>query len=210
MHIALGQTVMSSDGHKLGAIDRVVLNPVDHHVERFIVHRGILLENDKVIDRGAVDRVEGDRVHLSIDSAAARDLPRFEYSYTVDEMAVGFPEVIPGPFQSLILFSAPPVGHTYLDHGSLFRLDPLEGTSEHPKPDFRDDGVVIGKGARVVGSDQLAVGHVHEVDYDDTGALVSIVVQIGRVRHHSRTIGAQSIAKIGDEEILLNIASTEV
>ncbi len=210
MHIALGQTVLSSDGQKLGTIDRVVLNPVDNHVEQFIVHRGILLDDDKIVDRGSIDRVDGDRVHLNIDAASAGQLPRFEISFSAAEMASGFPEVIPGPYQSMILFSTPPTGQSYLDHGSLFRLDPLEGTDEHPESSYREGGVLIGKGAEVFGSDDLKVGHVHEVEYGEDGELVAVVVQVGLVRHHNITIEAAAIARIGDEEIILNIASTEV
>jgi uncharacterized protein YrrD len=210
MHIALGQTVLSSDGQKLGTIDRVVLNPADNHVEQFIVHRGLLLDDDKIVDRGSIDRVEGDRVHLTIDASTAHQLPQFELSFSANEMEMGFPEVIPGPYQSMILFSTPPVGQTYLDHGSLFRLDPLEGTAEHPESSYRESGVLIGKGAEVFGSDDLKIGHVHEVDYGDDGALVSVVVQLGLVRHHYITIESGAIARIGDEEMILNIASTEV
>ncbi len=210
MHIALGQTVLSNDGQKLGTIDRVVLNTVDNHVEQFIVHRGILLDDDKIVDRGSIDRVDEDRVYLTIDAAAARQLPRFEISFSATEMAAGYPEVIPGPYQSMILFSTPPAGQTYLDHGSLFRLDPLEGTPDHPESSYREGGVLIGKGAEVFGSDDVKVGHVHEVEYDEDGALVTVVVQMGLVRHHDITIDASAIARIGDEEIILNIASSEV
>jgi sporulation protein YlmC with PRC-barrel domain len=210
MHIALGQTVFSSDGQKLGTIDRVVLNPADNHVEQFIVHRGLILDDDKIIERITIDRVDGDRVHLTIDAVAARQLPKFERSYSAGEMESGFPEVIPGPYQSMILFSTPPVGQTYLDHGSLFRLDPLEGTADHPEPPVSEGGVVIGRGAEVFGSDDQTIGHVHEVEYDERGALVNVTLHVGLVRHHTIKIGAESIARIGDEEIILNILSTEV
>jgi uncharacterized protein YrrD len=210
MHIALGQTVLSSDGQKIGAIDRVVLNPSDNHVEQFIVHRGILLDDDKIVDRAAIDRVDGDRVYLSIDAESAHRLPRFELGLLAGELESGYPEVIPGPYQSMILFSSPPVGQTYLDNGSLFRLDPLEGTADHPEQSYREGGVLIGKGAEVFGSDDQRIGHVQEVDYGDDGALVSVVVQTGLVRHHNVTISAESIARIGDEEIILKIAAADV
>jgi uncharacterized protein YrrD len=210
VHIALGQTVLSTDGQKIGCIDRVVLNHVDNHVEQFIVHRGILLDDDKIVDRGMIDRVDGDRVYLEIDAAAAQQLPRFEFSFMAGEMESGYPDVISGPYQSMILFSSPPVGQTYLDHGSLFRLDPLEGTPDNPEGSYREGGVLIGKGAEVFGSDDHRIGHVHEVDYGDDGALVSVVVQTGLVRHHNLTIEAKTIARISDEVIILNVASTDL
>lgn len=211
MQIALGQTVLTSDGAKIGTIDRVLLNPTHHHVEHFVVHRGILLDDDKVIARRAIDRVDASGVHLTIDADAARQLQRFEHSFDAGEMESGYPEVIPGPFQSMVLFPAPPAGMTYLDHGRLFQLEPLEGTPDHPSSEELHADIVIGKGAAVTTVDGHRLGSVHEVAYDEEGVLVSIVVQTGGVlRHRSVTIPAAQIAGMSDEEITLSVRADEL
>jgi sporulation protein YlmC with PRC-barrel domain len=211
MQIALGQTVYTSDGQRVGTIDRVLLNPTLHHVEQFVVHRGIFLDDDKVVARRAIERVDSGGVHLSIDAESAKALQRFEHSFNAGEMESGYPEVIPGPFQSMVLFPAPPAGMTYLDHGRLFQLGPLEGTPENPSSEELHSDIVIGKGAAVCASDGQRIGSVHEVSYDDEGALVSVVVQTGGLLRHNRmTIPSALIAGIGDEEITLNIRADEL
>lgn len=205
MQIALGQVVYTSDGQRIGTIDRVLLNPVGNHVEHFVVHRGFFFDDDKVVARISIERVDTAGVHLSLDAEAAKALQRFEHSYDIGEMESGYPEVIPGPFQSMVLFPAPPAGMTYLDHGRLFQLEPLEGTPERPSNQSVHNDVVIGKGADVVGSDGQRIGYVHEVAYDDDGALQVVIVQTGLLRHHRITIPAEQIAAIGDEEIKLRV-----
>lgn len=207
MNIALGQSVWTSDRQKIGVVDRVLINAVGKHVEHLVVHRGFMLDHDKLVARISIDHVDGDGIHLSIDSEAAKLLPAFDHSYSTNDMESGYPEVIPGPYQSMILFSTPPPGQTYLDHGHLFRLDPLEGSSSSPDSGAPDGEIIIGKGAGVVDSTGYRIGNVHRLEYDANGAIASIVVQIGLVRHHELTIGAELIASIVDEEIVLRVTA---
>lgn len=206
MQIALGQAVYTRDGQRIGTIDRVLLNPVGNHVEHFVVHRGIFLDDDKVVARISIDRVDGTGVHLTIDAATAKELSRFEHSYDAGEMLPDYPDVIPGPFQNSVLFPVPPASLTYQQQARLFKLDPPYGVEEERSSDepFQTD-VVIGKGADVIDPDGFRVGYVHEVAYDDDGALEIVVVQTGLLRHHRVTILAEQIAEIGDEEIKLRV-----
>jgi uncharacterized protein YrrD len=205
MQIALGQAVYTSDGQRIGTIDRVLLNPVGNQVEHFVVHRGFFFDDDKVVARISIDRVDGNGVYLSIDAQAAKALTRFEHSFDVGEMDSGYPEVIPGPFQSTVLFPVPPSGMTYLHHGRLFQLDPPLSAEERQSNEPVHTDVVIGKGADVIDPNGLRIGYVHEVAYDDDGALEVVVVQTGLLRHHRVTILAEQIAEIGDEEIRLRV-----
>ena len=210
MKIALGQTVLTSDRQKIGVVDRVLLNAVGKYVEHIVVHRGFMLDHDKVVARGSIDHVDDGGLHLSIDSDEAKHLPSFEHSYSANDMESGYPEVIPGPYQSMILFSIPPPGQTYLDYGHLFRLDPLEGTANSQNPGVPNAEIILGKGAGVVDSEGQRIGNVHRLEYDGDGVLASVVIQTGLVRHHELTIGAELIASIVDEEILLNVTSEVV
>lgn len=207
MQIALGQAVFTSDGARIGAIDRVLLDPIGNHVEHFVVHRGIFLDHDRVVPRASIERVDAAGVHLSLDAEAAKSLPRFEHSFDIGEIDPGYPQIIPGPFQNMVLFPSPAAGMTYLDHGHLFTLRPLEETPERPSSGPLEHDIVIGKGADVIGSDGNRIGYVHELIYGDDGALEVVIVQTGLVRHHRHAILAEQIAEIGDEEIKLNVTS---
>src|SRR4051812_23857594 len=108
MQIALGQSVYSSSSQKIGTIECVLVNPMGNFVAHIVVHRGLFLDDDKVVARDAIERVDSAGVHLSLDADAVNQLPRFDHRYASGEMESGYPEVIPGPFQSMILFSVPP------------------------------------------------------------------------------------------------------
>jgi len=207
MQIALGQTVLSSDGQKIGTIERVLLNPAGNFVEHFVVHRGISLSDDKVVERVAIERVDSTGVHLVIDAEAAKLLPRFEYSFAPTDTNVNMPEVIPGPFQGMIFFPSLPTTQLDATYGQTFEL---ERSEEQGDLERTPSDVVIGKGADVIAADGQRIGNVHEVAYDEGGMLESVVVQTGLVRHHRLTIIAAQISEIGDEEIVLNVLAAEL
>ena len=207
MQIALGQTVLSSDGQKIGIIERVLLNPAGNFVVHFVVHRGISLNDDKIVERVAIECVDSAGVHLVIDAEAAKTLPRFEYSFAPVDPGVPIPEVIPGPFQGMIFFPSLPTTQIDATYGQTFELDRTDAqTGDVPAP----SDVVIGKGADVIAADGQRIGNVQEVAYDEGGMLESVVVQTGLVRHHRLTISASHIAEIGDEEIVLNVPAADL
>lgn len=208
MQISLGQSVYSSDKQKLGTIDRVIVNPVGNYVAHLVVHRGIFLDDDKLVARDEIALIDAAGVHLTIDGAAARQLPRFEHTYAGGDVETVFRDVIPGPYQSMLLFSTPPVGQVYQGSEILFRLDPSGEGAELSNLNLEPNEVILGKAAEVVGSDGTRVGLVHDLAYANDGTLAAVIVQTGVLRHHSITIDADMIAQIGDDEILLNVPAS--
>ena len=69
MHIELGRPVMSRDGERIGTVDQLVLDPDTREVRAIIVHRGLLLTEDRLVDRAAIDTVALDgTVWLALDA----------------------------------------------------------------------------------------------------------------------------------------------
>jgi hypothetical protein len=70
-----GVPVVTSDGVEVGVVDRVLENEREHIFDGIVVRseRGELF-----VDAPEVDRIAELRVTLSIDSAAADELPRYE------------------------------------------------------------------------------------------------------------------------------------
>jgi uncharacterized protein YrrD len=207
VQIALGQSVITSDGQKIGIIERVLLNPSGNFVEHVVVHRGITLSDDKVVARVAIERVDSSGVHLSIDADAAKTLPNFEYTFIPGELDVAMPDVIPGPFQGMIFFPSLPTTQLDVLYGQAFELDRIEN---NPDAGLTRKDIVIGKGADVISADGQRVGNVQEVAYGDDGSLETVVVQTGLVRHHRLRISAAQIAEIGHEEIVLSVVAAEL
>ena len=209
MRIALGQTVLSSDGQKIGVIERVLFGSPGNVVEHVVVHHGITLQDDMVVSRIKIERVDASGVHLSLDAEATKQLPRFDYSFAAIE-ADAVEITPPSPIPGMILFP---------DLTPVIQEAPADATASVPAgegPDLNADrpgrtpGVVIGKGADVVAADGQHVGNVAEVEYGDDGSLETVTVQTGLLRHHRFTVQADQIAAIGDEEMVLNVPAGQL
>lgn len=207
MHITLGQPVITHDGLKVGEIDRIVLDATGHQIEQIIVHRGRLVDDDRVIARSEIERVDTEGVHLSITAADVADLPHFEPGAPAGS-APGTSPVAPGPSQGFILLSPGPVGSGFLDADPLYSLDAL-GESAGDEVESRVE-IVIGKGSDVYDVEGHRIGHVFEMAYVDDGTLASIVVRTGVVRHHDLTVPVDLISELLDDHVLLNVAARDL
>jgi uncharacterized protein YrrD len=204
MQIAFGQIVASSDGHKLGIVDRILLDPAGSRIESIVVHRGIFLDHDKVIGRDAISSIDAAGIHLLIDAIGAEELSRFDHTYATEEVSA-FPEVIPGPLQSLILVPQPAQYDPNEDAGLAARV----AANRHAESGLSigNETVVLGKGAEVIAADGERVGYLCEVSFDENGAIQQLSIETGLVRHHRLVARADQIAGVSDDEIELSVAA---
>jgi uncharacterized protein YrrD len=68
-------TVYSSDGEKVGRVDRVVADTVNDIFEGLVVDTSILLGKRRFVDAEQVDQIYEHGVQLKIDRRAADSLP---------------------------------------------------------------------------------------------------------------------------------------
>src|SRR5687767_14720766 len=72
----------------------------------------------------------------------------------------------------------------------LLRFAPLDPPTVRPESNLADTDVWIGHGAEVVGADGHRLGRVHDVLFDDAGALTGVVVRAGVYHRHDVEIPA--------------------
>lgn len=78
MEIQLGKHVISSDGKQIGTVDRLVLEADHRDLVELIVHKGVLLTRDRIIELGFIEHVDSDgTVRLNLTSDKVDDLPLF-------------------------------------------------------------------------------------------------------------------------------------
>jgi uncharacterized protein YrrD len=70
-----GAAVYSSDGEKVGTVDRVVADTVNDIFEGLVVDTSILLGKRRFVDAEQVDQIYDHGVQLEIDRRAADSLP---------------------------------------------------------------------------------------------------------------------------------------
>ncbi len=212
--IDLGHDVYSSDGQKLGSVDRLVLNSANQHLENLVVDRG-LLSTGKLVDLDLVERVEDDRVVLSLSADQAEQLPNFVETQFVDapdDVTARFPAAGAGALGGgRVLYGGPLVGAGVAGGGTV---GAASGAGTAPAVEnyrnIPEQDVVVGSGADVIGSDGKKVGTVDRVLYGKDGVLQGVVVKSGFLFKHEVTIPGDLVAELDDDRILLSVTADEV
>lgn len=213
MRIAFGQHVFSADGRRLGTVSRVVMNPRDDRVDDIVIHRGVLLREDKLVEREAIERVTDDGVQLAVTARDVEQAPAFRpdaYYVWAPEWPEGAVGTVPGWEPGAILYAGPPfTGAIAAWSGGLFDLAPIPAREVRPGPSIPEDDVVLGVRASVDDAQGHHLGRLREVDTDKRGALTGVVETDGHVRHHDADVPAARIATVRDEHLQLNAPKTE-
>jgi uncharacterized protein YrrD len=214
MRIALGQDVITRDGVKVGKVDSLILNERNHHVEEFVVHKGLVFSSNKLIDRSLIGRTDEEGVHLTLEAADERKLPNlydgdyYEWA-SADDWA--YFEPMPAGMNAALLSATPRTpGRTYPGTEGFFEVAPIDGVNGRPESNLSEDDVVVGEGAEVVSADDHKLGHVHAAQYDDAGVLTGIVVRSGVLHKHDIPIPAAWIDDTGAFHVRLNVSAVEV
>jgi uncharacterized protein YrrD len=214
MRIALGQDVFASDGVRVGTVDRVVLNDINHHVEMIIVHKGVVFASDKLIFRTLIDRVDVGGVRLTIKSADEQMLPDYYDGLFYESKPDGsaFP-IMPyaGLYEGSVLYASPPIaGRSYPPSDGYFGLAPIDLPQGRPERNLSPDDVWISNGAEVVSADDHKLGHVHDVLFDAEGKLTGLIVRSGLMRKRHHVVLPTWIEEVDDDRIRLKVSAAEV
>ena len=212
--IDLGTEVYSHDGEtKLGTVDRLVLNSENQHLEQLVVNQGIL-SRDKLIDLDLVDRMQPDRIVLSVSADEAEQLPDF-----VETQFVAVPaddltrraDLQPAALGAgRIFYGGPLIGAGY--PGAVPPAAPsptaappvVQNISNLPEPD-----VMIDRGTDVIGAEGAKVGIVDQVLFDEGGPLRGFIVKTGFLFKRDVTIPIDWVAEVGSQSIHLNVTAKE-
>jgi uncharacterized protein YrrD len=73
-----GTDVISSDGENIGDIEEVITDESGERATHLLISQGLLFKDHKEIPTYWIDTVVNDKVHLSVDSATLRSLPKHE------------------------------------------------------------------------------------------------------------------------------------
>ena len=70
--VRIGDKVISKDGHGMGEVKHLVIDPAKREIAAFIVDKG-LFDRGRVCDYGYVDNVDGDKVVLTLNKTEAEE-----------------------------------------------------------------------------------------------------------------------------------------
>jgi uncharacterized protein YrrD len=75
--ISEGAQVLSADDKHIGNVEQVVTNSESNTVTHFVIGKGFLLKEHKIVPASWVDKVDDDKVRLSVESSLFDRLPDY-------------------------------------------------------------------------------------------------------------------------------------
>ena len=75
-----GAKVVAWDGTDLGHVERVLTSPLTDRVTHFLISKGRLLKEQKLVPVEWVDQLDEDQVRLAVGARTIQDLPEYEHT----------------------------------------------------------------------------------------------------------------------------------
>jgi uncharacterized protein YrrD len=210
--IELGAAVVTADGHEIGTIDKLILDPDggDLHamaVRKGLFHRDIEIPIDDIVGQ------EAGRIQIRLNQDQLDDLPRFqEASYTTPppersaEYLSGYgypPSVLLWPSR----WSGPVAGEPY-GHEAVGEVGD-EVAAMHRAQDLSN--AIVKEGSDVRSRDGEKVGEVHQITIDaTTGRPISLVVRKGFLFTEDVEVPAGLISSMDDDRVYLDARHDEL
>ena len=215
MRFEFGKSVLTSDGERVGSVDRLVIDPTAGTLPEFIVHRGVLLREDRIVERQLVDHVEPDgTVKLNAPSRHMELLPRFAAH-----------EYITPPSDEK-RYGAYPLGHSrgpvpFMEtgySGSGYRINekgvgetlPVETPVVEARSNLSPDTVVVEGGTDVLDRDGNHVGTIHGLSCNDEGEIDAFVVKPAFFTQERAQVTMAQIASMTHHAVRLSVPASEL
>jgi uncharacterized protein YrrD len=183
--VRIGDKVRSSDGHGLGEVKHLVIDPAKRELAAFIVDKGIF-DRGRVCDLGYVDNVDGDQVLLKLTRDQAQQLPEW-----VEQEFIQFNEsagLASGgrTFDNSgggVWYHMGPAGGGVPSTGasSFFQPAIVGDVSTRIVSPIDESDIVIGNGTDVFSIDGYKLGRVDELTFDDEGKISGFTFEKGHV-----------------------------
>jgi uncharacterized protein YrrD len=185
MEIELGTDIISRDGHKIGVVDSLVIDPRTAEIESLIVRKGLFFPTDRILPVSLVTSVVDDKVIVSATRDEVENLNEYlDTNYVM-----------------------PPSGF-YGAPGYIWPSTTVYGAGLMVDEQVRQrdpDAIILSEGTLVVDASGDEVGRITELESDERGRVVGFKVEQGLFRHHEHHIPAHFIARVDDNVIVLSV-----
>ncbi len=194
-----GADVITTDGEKIGTVDRVIIDPADKEISHIVVGEGLFFATGKVIPIEMVASTTKDEVRLEKEVDELDSVPVFEEAQFVQ---LGEEEQ---PFRDVdALYWYPPVGGWW-NMGNIlgYAMPQYVLKAERNVP---EGTVALEEGANVITQDGEHVGHVKKVE-TEADRVTHLVISAGLLFTEQKAIPSQWIQEVRENEVLLSVDS---
>lgn len=203
MRLTKGADIYSSEGEKLGTLDRVVIDPETKEVTHLVISKGGLFKTDKVVAMDMVDPGIEDKITLLALKHDLDEFPEFEETHYVN---LDQPDAPVTDVQASYWY--PPLNLVWwraggTDNSVMYPAKPVyvaRTTQSIP-----EGTIALEEGARVISQDGKHVGNVVQVivDPQDNG-VTHFVVSEGVLFKERKLVPVTWISRIDEDEVYLS------
>ena len=177
--VRIGDKVLSSDGHGMGEVKHLVIDPAKRQLAAFIIDKGIF-DRGRVCDLGYVDNVDGDKVVLKLTRDQGQQLPEWAQQEYIqfNSGSTNFDNSTGGTW-----YHMGPAGGGVPSTGasSFFQPAIVGDVATRIVSPIDESDIVIGKGTQVFSIDGFQLGLVDELTFDDQGKISGFSFQKGHI-----------------------------
>ncbi len=197
--------VYTSDGKKIGKIDRVVVDPINEQVTHFVMKNGMLFQENKVVPVEHIHTAEHDRILLKQSEINPEDYPDFEKTMYIPVGGVeDFQQAKSREAQRMIWF------HNRINipwwkarPNSNFEKPLFVKETERSLP---ESAIPLNEGAEVIDAEGEGVGKIEEVYAEpDENRVTHVLLSQGLVFKDKKLIPNLWIKYIYEDLVRLSV-----
>jgi uncharacterized protein YrrD len=199
--------VVTTDGQKLGKIDRVVFDPNSNELTHLVFKKGFLFTEDKVVPLDCIESATEERVVLKAGQLDLDDIPNFEETHYVPVEEAGVSEERGhGGLEKLAWYYPVPGGAWWRQRSLANR-----GISKPPyvrktEVNIPEGTVALEEGAKVVSKEGEHVGDIERVYADEEEQRVThLLISKGLISKSSKLIPTMWVDSVREDEVRLSI-----
>jgi uncharacterized protein YrrD len=200
--------VVTSDGQKVGKIDRVVFDPKSNELTHLVVQKGFLFTEDKVVPLNFVESAIEERVVLKEGQLDLDEFPNFEEAHYVPVEEAGGSEQRAHDGLDRLAWYYPVPGSAWWRQRSLAN----PGISKPPyvrktEVNIPEGTVALEEGAKVVSSEGEHVGNIERVYADEEEQRVThLLISKGLISKSRKLIPSMWVDSVREDEVRLSIS----
>lgn len=210
--IKLEADVVSSNGNKVGTVDRVIVHPETLEIEGIIVSEGFLFNTDRIVKEEMIDRVDADgNVVLSITDEDEERLPELASARFVganDQMLGRLSEMhhmaTPAATGQVLVFSERVDPEYAPAPDSPLQPAPTNPPNIVDRDNLPEGTVTLEEGTDVIDIEGEKIGEIDDVIYDADDQITEIVVGSGIIFTHQVRIPAAWIESVTSDTVVIS------
>lgn len=207
MRLKKGADVYSSQGEKLGTLERVVLDPETKEVTHLVIGKGFLFKTNKLVDMDMIDPTIEDKITLSSSKQQLENFQDFEETHYVDlEQSEN-----PGSDELPASYWYPPINMVWWRAGGTDNPIYYPGMPAYvarTTQNIPEGTVALEEGAKVVSADRKHIGNIKQLIVDPQDNRVThLVINEGVLFKERKLVPVTWISEIDESEVHLSVAS---